>query len=223
MAITLKSDINVELIKHNCADIDVARAAWVSNFGSDAREKDSERVEGLINFLVRERHWSPVEHNSLTVFVEVPIFVSREVVRHRTFSYNEWSGRYAQLEPVFYMPERQRPLVQQGKVGAYTFAPGSDEQYDEVVSATKEAYGAAWRSYEDMLDAGVAREVARNVLPVGIYTKFYMTGNLRNWFQFFALRSEAQALHEIREMSHKIEDIVKEIAPITYEAWRKHG
>src|SRR5690606_17204941 len=108
----------VELIKTNACDEDVAHAAWVSNFGDEARDRDTSRIAGLINFLYRERHMSPFEHGSFTFFVDTPIFVAREFMRHRTASYNETSGRYKELEPRFYMAPDDRPLVQEGKVGA---------------------------------------------------------------------------------------------------------
>lgn len=213
------SESRVELIKHNASDLDVARAAWVSNFGEDAREKDGARVKGLINFLYRERHMSPFEHGSFTFFVDTPIFVAREFMRHRTASYNEVSGRYTELKPKFYVPSEARPLVQQGKVGNYYFVPGSEEQTATVVEETSKAYGFAWQMYQYMLEAGVAREVARNVLPVGIMTQFYVTMNPRNLMQFLNLRNAPNALYEIREVAEKMETLFAEAMPYTYEAY----
>ena len=212
--------LRVELIKHNVSDLDVARAAWVSNLGEEAKEKESDGVEGLINFLYRNKHMSPFEHGGFTFFVDVPIFVAREFMRHRTFSYNEVSGRYKELTPRFYLPKDDRPLVQTGKIGSYNFIPGSPGQHDLTHTHAKAAYEQAWFSYRETLDQGVAREVARNVLPVGIYTQFYATCNLRNLMQFLVLRNSGDALTEIRDIAEQMEDYLEECAPFTYKAYR---
>ena len=112
------SESTVELIKHNASDEDVAFAAWVSNFASEARERPTDHIAGLINFLYREKHMSPFEHGSFTFFVDTPIFVAREFMRHRTWSYNEASGRYKLLEGRLYITPLTRPQVQKGKVGS---------------------------------------------------------------------------------------------------------
>lgn len=213
----------VHLEKHDVADIDVARAAWVSTVGSDAREKDGERVKGLINYLYRNRHMSPFEHGQMTFFIEVPIFVAREWMRHRTWSYNEWSARYSDLEAHFYVPTDSRPLVQVGKVGAYTFIEGSEKQKSETQFWAKVAYRMCWRAYRIMRGLGVAAEVARIVLPVGIYTKFYATVNPRNLMAFLDLRTDPTALEEIRDAAVQVENIFKELMPLTYEAYKTNA
>lgn len=213
------SESRVELIKHNASDLDVARAAWVSNYGEDAREKDGARVKGLINYLYRERHMSPFEHGSFTFFVDTTIFVAREFMRHRTASYNEVSGRYKELDSRFYIPGPERPLIQQGKVGEYYFVPGTEEQYAMLVEELTEAYQEDWARYQRLLKAGIAKEVARNVLPVAIQTQFYVTLNPRNLMQFLNLRNAPNALHEIREVAEKMENIFAEAMPYTYEAY----
>lgn len=213
------NESTVELIKHNASDLDVARAAWVSNYGEDAREKDGARVKGLINFLYREKHMSPFEHGSFTFFVDTTIFVAREFMRHRTGSYNETSGRYKELAPRFYIPSPDRPLIQQGKVGNYYFVPGSEEQYAMVVEEFAAAYEEDWARYQRLLKAGIAKEVARDILPVGIQTQFYVTMNPRNVMQFLTLRNAPNALHEIREVAAKMEDLFAEAMPYTYEAY----
>jgi thymidylate synthase (FAD) len=238
----------VKLVKSNASDLDVALAAWVSNNGenlpadiksnslwaldqilnhgaqwggSDA-EDDRKRVKGLINFLYRERHMSPFEHGSFTFFIDTPIFVAREFMRHRTFSYNETSGRYKKLEPRFYLIDSERPVVQQGKVGAYRFDGGTDEQYGYTFASTTQAYQNSWGAYENMLKAGIAREVARNVLPVGTMTQFYATANPRNIMQFLLLRNDDNALYEIREVAKAIEEHFAKAMPYTYEAYKKY-
>lgn len=233
----------VKLVKSNASDLDVAMAAWVSNFSASGnpklpdgldyytlassyesqRKRDGmKRVEGLINFLYRERHLSPFEHGSFTFFIDTPIFVAREFMRHRTFSYNETSGRYKELEPRFYLINDDRPVVQKGKVGAYRFDAGTPEQYGYTYASTTQAYMNSWGAYQNMLKSGVAREVARNVLPVGTMTQFYATANPRNVMQFLLLRNDPNALFEIREVAEKIEAIFAEEMPLTYKAFKKY-
>lgn len=213
--------MRVQLIKCNASDVDVARAAWVSNYGEDAREKDTGKIEGLINFLYREKHMSPFEHGSFTFFCDVPIFVAREFMRHRTFSYNEISGRYTTLKPKFYVPANDRPLIQQGKVGNYTFVPGTNDQVVVGQRMDQVAYENAWNSYEAKMTCGIAREVARNVLPVGIYTQFYATCNPRNLMQFLTLRTASNALFEIRDTAEQMENFLELEMPMTYRAFDK--
>lgn len=211
----------VKLIKHNASDEDVAHAAWVSNFGTGAVERDTTDVSKLIHFLYTNKHMSPFEHGSFTFFVDTPIFVAREFMRHRTFSYNETSGRYKELEPRFYLAPPERPLVQEGRIGNYTFAPGDDAQYRRVELDTKESYSTSWLAYQSMLRAGIAKEVARDVLPVGLMTQFYATCNPRNLMQFLTLRNDAPALYEIRRVAEDMEAIFTEAMPLTYEAYAR--
>lgn len=217
----------VELIKTNASDEDVAYAAWVSNYG-DPRGKDTSRIKGLINFLYREQHTSPFEHGSFTFLNDTSIGVSREYMRHRTWSYNETSTRYKVMEPRFYIPPTDRPLVQTGKVGAYVHVAGTQEQYAKMYVAQHAAFSHAWTAYQEQLDAGIAREVARNVLPLALMTQFYATANPLNVLKFFILRSEENALHEIRVVSKMQEEMFKTAMPLTYgafddtrETWRK--
>lgn len=167
------------------ADSRVAQAARVSS-GTD--QQDGQRNKGLLNMLMRDRHGSPFEHVVFTWRIETPIFVAREFFRHRIASYNETSARYTELKPVFYVPGEDRPLVQEGKPGAYTFRLGDGFQWDEVVEATRAVARYTWAAYQRLLDRGIAREVARNVLPVNIYTSFYVTMNLRSLLNFLSLR-----------------------------------
>lgn len=216
------SKSTVMLEEAMASDVAVARAAWVSNYGADAREKDAEKIKGLINFLYRERHMSPFEHGMLKFYVECPIFVAREFMRHRTFSYNEMSGRYTELPPRFYVPPAERPLVQQGSPGKYTFTPGDEKHQFVAKSYTEGSYDVSWQAYQAMLKDGVAREVARNVLPVGIMTQFYVTGNPRNWMQFFTLRNDKNALYEIRMVAQQMEEWFAGIMPLTYAAYKQY-
>src|SRR5580704_9665358 len=161
--ITFRSDMTVELIKHAATDADVIWAARVSTKGEQSLDDvnaSAERSAGLINFLMRDRHGTPFEHSSMTFYVSAPIFVFREFMRHRTFSYNEESGRYRKLNPVFYVPGPDRKLVQTGKPGAYVFSDGSSEQHALVTETVQAACRQSYSAYLEMLETGVAREVA---------------------------------------------------------------
>lgn len=212
----------VALKKCNASDVDVAYAAWVSNFGDEAEERDVTDVSKLINFLYKNRHMSPFEHGSFTFFIDTPIFVAREFMRHRTWSYNETSGRYRELQPRFYVAPQDRPLVQAGRIGHYTFVPGTEDQYGTVLDNTHNAYAESWEAYQNMLEVGIAKEVARNVLPVGIMTQFYATANPRNVMQFLSLRNDGPALKEIRDVAIRIEQEFANAMPLTYAAYKQY-
>jgi thymidylate synthase (FAD) len=162
----------------------IAQAARVSS-GTEGTDKSN---AGLLRMLMRDRHGSPFEHVVLTWRIETPIFVAREFMRHRIASYNETSGRYRVLDGVFYIPSPERPLVQIGRPGAYSFERGTKGQYEVMVDAQKSIAECAWHDYKQQLDVGIAKEVARNVLPLSIYTSFYVTMNLRAFTNFASLR-----------------------------------
>ena len=231
--INFRDDVTVELVKSSASDSDVVWAARVSTAGEnslDDVDADPSGSEGLINYLARERHGSPFEHTSMTFFISAPIFVFREFMRHRIASYNEESGRYRELRPNFYIPSRERKLVQVGKAGAYTFIDGTEEQYEITVSAIKESCTLAYKNYQKMLDAGVAREVARAVLPVTLYSSMYVTMNARALMNFLSLRTSREGSHfpsypqrEIEMVAEKMEQYFATLMPITYGAFLKSG
>jgi thymidylate synthase ThyX len=374
-----RSDMTVELVKHTAADTDVLWAARVSTAGEqslDELHKDPERSRGLINYLMRDRHGSPFEHNSMTFFVSAPLFVFREFHRHRvgwclagdtaitvldadgaatrvtvrdlharraagrvrcydedtlaarsaavvdvftsgekpllrivtgrgrtlrcsadhavltpagwrkagelvpgdqvtgagqgpdadaepdtvtsvtgdgvemTYdisvegpwhnflasglvvhnSYNEESGRYRELEPVFYVPGASRKLVQRGRPGKYEFVDGTAEQQELVGRATTESYRQAYLAYQEMLAAGVAREVARAVLPVGLYSSMYATCNARSLMHFLGLRTRHEQARvpsfpqrEIEMVGELMEAEWAKLMPLTYAAFNAQG
>ncbi len=196
--IVFRDDMSVELVKSSASDADVIWAARVSTAGDKSLEEvgaDATKSEGLINYLARERHGSPFEHTSMTFFISAPIFVFREFMRHRIASYNEESGRYRELKPVFYIPSKERKLVQIGKAGAYTFVDGTEEQFKVTVDAIKETCKLAYTNYQKMLSAGVARELARAVLPVTLYSSMYVTMNARALMNFLSLRTAREGSH----------------------------
>ena len=231
--INFRSDVTVELVKASASDSDVVWAARVSTDGEnslDDVDSDASRSEGLINYLARESHGSPFEHTSMTFFISAPIFVFREFMRHRIASYNEESGRYRELRPNFYIPSKERRLVQIGKAGSYSFIDGTDEQYEITVSAIKESCTVAYENYKKMLDAGVAREVARAVLPVGLYSSMYVTMNARALMNFLSLRTSREGSHfpsypqrEIEMVAEKMEQYFATLMPLTHGAFEKSG
>jgi thymidylate synthase (FAD) len=231
--ITFRSDVTVELVRASASDADVVFAARVSTAGEQSLDDinaDPSAAAGLINYLMRERHGSPFEHNSMTFFVQAPIFVWREHMRHRIASYNEESGRYRQLEPVFYVPSRDRALIQVGKTGAYEFLPGTDEQYDLLDEQMKSACAKSYDAYIQMLDAGIAREVARMVLPVSIFSSAYVTMNARALMNFLSLRRKAEGSHfpsypqrEIEMVAERYEELWAEHMPLTHASFVKNG
>jgi len=231
--IRFRSDVTVELIKHSASDADVVWAARVSTKGEQSQDDmhaDASKSSGLINYLMRDRHGSPFEHSNITFFVQAPIFMWREHFRHRIASYNEESGRYKVLEPEFYVPGPERKLIQVGKAGAYDFVDGSQEQFDIVNEQTRHACAVAYEAYEKMLEAGVAREVARIVLPVTIYSSAYVTMNARALMNFLSLRRKAEGSHfpsfpqrEIEMVAEKYEAIFEDLMPLTHAAFVANG
>jgi len=225
--ITYRSNMTVKLIDSMASDSAVAMAARVS---TGASNEDDSKDAGLINYLMRDRHGSPFEHNAFTFFIEAPIFVFREFMRHRIASYNEESGRYKELSPVFYVPDVNRKLIQVGKPGAYTFEDGSQEQYEAVDSAVFVASEDAYARYQDMLDEGIAREVARMVLPLNIYSSMYVTMNARSLMNFLSLRTTREGTHfpsfpqrEIEMVAEQMEEFFAQKMPITYKTFNDNG
>lgn len=220
-SIEFVSEVGVELIEASASDDMVAMAAWVSNDrDAAARLKDRRAVEGLINFLYRERHMSPFEHGHFTFKVDVPLFVAREWHRHRTMSYNEVSGRYTEMKPRIWRGRESR--VQKGKMGDYYFVPGTPEQTEAYWANKAASVEAAWNNYQNSLRLGIAKEQAREDLPLSLMTQFYATCNPRNLMQFLMLRNDTHALREIREAAEKVEDIFATEMPLTYAAFKKY-
>ena len=231
--IEFRSDVTVELVRSAAQDADVLFAAGVSTQGEQTLEHiddDPARSKGLVNYLMRDRHGSPFEHNSMTFYVQAPIFVFREFMRHRIASYNEESGRYRELRPVFYVPATDRKLVQEGKPGAYVFVEGTQEQHLVVDEATRDACTQAYAAYQRMLDAGVAREVARGVLPVATYSSMYVTMNARSLMNFLSLRTKhdestfpSYPQREIEMVAEKMEAYWADLMPLTYASFTANG
>jgi thymidylate synthase (FAD) len=232
--IELQSTVEVSVVQHNLTDDSVAWAARVSTVGERAEsltEDTPEKTRGLIRFLMRDRHGTPYEHGSITFRVTAPRYVGREMLRHRAgVSFNEESGRYREYDPVFYTPGADRPLVQVGKPGAYSFEQGNHYQHGVVERSYRAAISVAWASYQAMLEVGVAREIARGVLPETLFSTMYVTMNPRSLMHFISLRTRDERAkypsgpqHEIELVAKQMESALAEHMPITYEAFNDFG
>jgi thymidylate synthase (FAD) len=202
-------------------DLSVVNGARVS-FARHKTEMDDSDA-GLIRFLMRERHGTPFEHNAFRFHIRAPIFVAREWFRHRVGSFNEFSMRYAKATDDFYVPEPEDVRTQVGKPGAYSFEPVADDVAETTRDELRRVYETAFATYEQLVELGVARELARAVLPVGAYTEFYWTVNARALMNFLSLRNAETAQREIRRYAEACERFFAERMPVTYEAFVAAG
>jgi thymidylate synthase (FAD) len=230
--VTFSSDIDVELVKHSAHDSDIIFAARVSTEGERSKDitADESKDAGLINYLMRERHGSPFEHSYFTFYVKAPIFVWREHMRHRIASYNEESGRYKVLEPEFYIPSKDRKLQQIGKTGKYEFIDGDSNQFAILLTTIRRNCESSYTDYLNLLSNGIAKEVARVVLPVNIYSSAYVTMNARALMNFLSLRVSSEEAkfpsypqREIEIVGEKYEEIFSTIMPLTYQSFINNG
>src|SRR5256885_3579782 len=198
-------------------DLSVVNAARVS-FARRKEEMD-ESDAGLVRFLMRDRHGTPFEHNSFRFHIRAPIFVAREWFRHRVGSFNEFSMRYARATDDFYVPEAEDVRSQVGKPGAYSFEPVEPELAETTREELRAVYEHAYATYERLVEQGVARELARAVIPVGAYTEFYWTLNARSLMNFVSLRAAETAQREIRRYADACERFLDEQMPVTYAAF----
>lgn len=221
--IEFRSDMGVGLIQSWGSDELVARAARVST-NSDQLEQG--KVKGLIGYLLRNGHTSPFEHAGATFRLEVPLFVRDQIVRHRTFSYNVRSFRFGEADPEFYIPSPIRPLYNAGS-GAHPHLvhdhPDGRPLHSVMEEETKMSSRNSWVTYTNLLEQGVAEEVARGVLPTNLYTSMYMTGNLWAWLNFLEKRIESESnkpQYEVQEVALQILEALYEVFPVTMHAWR---
>ena len=203
------------------SDLSVVNGARVS-FARLKTEMD-ESDEGLIRFLLRERHASPFEHAVFRFHIRSPIFVAREWMRHRWSSFNEFSLRYAKATDDFYVPEAEDVRTQVGKPGAYSFEPVSEEVAEQTREELRAVYEQAYATYERLVELGVARELARSALPVGAYTEFYWTVNARSLINFVSLRAHEAAQREIQRYAEAVERFFAEKMPVTHAAFVAGG
>jgi thymidylate synthase (FAD) len=211
----------VRLDEAMASDLSVVNGARVS-FARHKTEMD-ESDEGLIRFLMRDRHGTPFEHNAFRFHIRCPIFVAREWFRHRIGSFNEFSMRYARATDEFYLPAPEDVRTQVGKPGSYSFEPVPDEVAETTREELQAVYESAYAAYERLVELGVARELARCVLPVGAYTEFYWTVNARALMNFISLRAAETAQREIRRYAEAVEAFFAERMPVTHAAFVAAG
>lgn len=236
--ITLTSEITVEEVQQCGSDETLARAAWVVTKNAEltplGKPITPEGVEKVLSFLIEKRHGTPFEHGFLTVRVHAPIKVWREWHRHRIgFSYNEESGRYKQLDPVFYVPPRERPAIRpEGfKSMRPAFDVATDAEYFVLCDQLKKGYAEAYSRYEYMLNTlQIDRGLARDVLGVGIYSACWVSCNPRSIMSFLELRTHtpdakrpSHPLYEIEVASRKLEAIFAKHWPVTHRLWNENG
>lgn len=233
--IKVRHDFTVDLIDVAGSDHMICKAARVSTLNDDDGEMSFgdayAKDRHLLNYLMKNRHGSPFEHGLMTFRIEAPIFVWREFMRHRIgVSYNEQSGRYSEMKPEFYVPGPERNLVQVGRPGAYSFAPGSVEQFEETTREMHYVCNMAWDAYQGLLNVGVAREVARMCLPLSIYSAAYVTMNPRSLMHFLSLRVfddrsifRSFPMWEIEQVARKIETEFAAIFPTTHAVFVDKG
>jgi thymidylate synthase (FAD) len=210
----------IRLDGHCADDLSVVNAARVS-FGRRT-EIMTEPDKALIGFLMRERHGSPFEHNMFRFHVKAPIFVTREWFRHRIgWSYNEYSGRYAEIQKDHYRPDVGDLRTQVGKPGSYSFSPMEDKK--DILQTMSDVIDSAHRTYQWLIKQGVAKELARIVIPVGTFTEFYATCNARSLMHFISLRASGNAQKEIRMFAEELETHFQALMPVTYEHFIQNG
>lgn len=208
--------IKVEYIQHCGSDLTVVNAARIS-FDSKSQKLTS-KDKKLIDYLAKNKHMSPFEHNSLSVLIECPLYIRSQIQRHRTFSYNEVSRRYTAENLEFFVPETIRKQSKDNKQ--------SSEGLIDYPLLAKECFEAlheqALIAYNKLLIMGVSREQARGVLPQNLNTKFYMTGNLRNWIHFIELRQHKHAQEEVQFIAQEIKKIVETHFPESCKSLLKY-
>ncbi len=204
----------VEMLGNDFSPVQAARVS--TGKGLTTPERDMR----LLFYLMENVHHSPFEHIVFKFHIKLPIFVMRQLVRHRIASINERSGRYSEFDDEWYLPERAR-IPEKGNIQGSSFT--EDRELDEKMrSAIETSISGSYETYRRLLEMGVARELARIVLPAAMYTEFYWTINARSLMNFLSLRADSHAQYEMRECAMAIADIFKEVCPMTFEAFIRY-
>ena len=213
------------LVAHVGTDKTVVNSARVS-FGRDNKRDLVERDERLINYLIKHKHTSTLEHNVITLMFEVPLFVRSQHMRHRTWSYNEISRRYTDVDMKFYVPQGFRTQHESNRQASKDVLIDPIIQNDlpsfTTTSLVKNHHRDSLRLFERLLSEGVCREQARGVLPQNLYTRYYATVNLNNLLKFIDLRLHEGAQWEIQQVAKACLEIATELWPFTVGAYREH-
>lgn len=210
----------VRLVDYLGGDARIVQSARVS-YGAGTKTVREDR--GLINYLMRNDHTSPFEQVILTFHTKMPIFVARQWVRHRTARLNEISGRYSVMTDEFYVPDAseirtQSEVNKQGRSDDHVDPQQASEWLETLENDQREVY----KHYEEMIEGGLARELARINLPLSLYTEWYWQIDLHNLFHFIHLRADAHAQYEIRVFAEALAQCARAVAPLAYEAFEEH-
>lgn len=206
----------VEFVDSMGSDSTVVQAARVSFNKDEFKTELDQRDVKLVNYLAAHNHTSPFEHISATFRIKVPLFVRSQIMRHRTFSYNEISRRYTSELIECFRPDELRS---QSKKDLQCSSGVLNDDY--AINVFKASISSSLTAYAQLINRGVARELARCVLPQSLYTSFYMSGNLNNWFKFLKLRLDSHAQPEIIKVAEVIRDELKERFPVSMDALMK--
>lgn len=203
----------IRLVDFMGGDNRVVSSARVS-FG--AVSKGEEQDKRLIKYLLEHSHHTPFEHCYFQFHICCPIFVARQWMRHRWGSYNEVSARYTQVKDEFYIPSQFRGQDTKNKQGS---VPTSSLDQQALIKLYEDSVEASYAAYNKLIEAGVAREMARGVLPVCQYTQFYWSVNARSLLNFLSLRTDKHAQWEIRVYADAIAKIFQEKMPWSWAAF----
>lgn len=206
----------VRLIDSMGSDLSVVRAARVSYDAAWRAGEDQGSDKKLLNYLWKNKHSTPFEAVTFTFEVKAPIFVLRQWHRHRTWSYNELSARYRELSEEIYMPDF-RAQSKSNKQGSEGHVNESDALGLKEVFLS--SYARSFQTYKLAIAKGVAKEIARSVLPVATYSHMFATVNLLNLLKFLTLRCHEHAQYEIRVYAEAMKELAKPIAPVCLQAW----
>lgn len=208
--------IKVTLVDKMGTDLTVVNSARVS-FGKSTSSLTDKDIR-LIKYLADNQHLTPFEHCQLSVLIECPLYIRSQILRHRSFSANEVSRRYTSENLEYYVPPTDDIRVQAAVNRQASGAPLTEDQAAAAHILIEQAHQYADSCYAQLLKMGVSREQARGVLPQNLMTKFYFTGNLRNWVHFVKLRIEAHAQKEAQYVAQQVKDILLAEFPIAAEA-----
>lgn len=211
----------VELIDSMGDDLAIVNAAQAS-FDRESEEYTN-RESMILRFLMKEEHGVPFEHVVLKFRLRMPIFVARQYVKHRVASWSEHSARYSPMEPLFYVPDAEHVRSQVGKPGSYTFQPLDPKVADLFRKSVQSANYLSWNAYDAAIQMGVAKEVARMVLPVNLYTTVVWTLNARSLFNVLRLRADSHAQYEARVYAEAVETFARTVIPDTIDAFVAAG
>ena len=212
----------VDLVDYMGTDLTIVNSARVS-FGKHKETLD-EKDERLVNYLVKHKHTSTFEHNVVTLRFVVPLFVRSQHHRHRTWSYNEISRRYTDVNIQFYEPSEFRTQHKSNRQASNpdeTADPMLFTPVEKASEAVKKHHEESMRLFDKMIEAGVCREQARGVLPQNMYTEYYGTVNLSNLLKFIELRTHEGAQWEIQKVAEACLDIVEDLWPVAVGSYRK--